>query len=69
MSDNTIEDELDEEKLEEIEDAKREARRSKTKWGSQITDDDDTVAGATIEEIMANYGVTPEEAKEMYRNR
>ena len=36
MSDNTIEDELDEEKLEEIEGAKREAKRSKTKWGSLI---------------------------------
>lgn len=36
-----IEDTLTDEELEEIENAKQEAKREKTKYGSQITRDDD----------------------------
>ena len=38
-NDHTVEDELTEEELEQIEDAKLEAKREKTKYGSQINDE------------------------------
>ena len=34
-----------------------------------MTKDKDSVPAAAIEEIMGNYGVTPERAREMYRER
>ena len=36
----TIEDTLDDEELEEVEEAKRKAKREKTKYGSLLNEDD-----------------------------